>query len=157
MCTTRLWIVLIHKKPIDPIRRTGCSLSRTPILEPHSLRRRRAGRNVYMRPSDKQQGKNLLHFSFSFSFSSSYYYFLYMSCILLLLLFNDIFSSDSVLPDLAGKLTGTGFFFLPVKSETMHVYNNIYCASQCIILSYIRYTCSTCTAVDTGLCVRTVL
>lgn len=36
---------------------------------------------------------------------------------LLLLLFNDLYffflSFASVLPDLAGKLTGTGFFFLP--------------------------------------------
>lgn len=57
--------------------------------------------------------------------------------ILLLLLFNDIFSSSSVLPDLAGKLTGTGFFFLPIKWKTIHVgiSNNILYDAVRIILS----------------------
>jgi hypothetical protein len=75
---------------------------------------------MYVCLSDEQRKKNLLHFSFYFSYVIIFF-FIYIYILLLLLLFNDIFSSASVLPDLAGKLTGTGFFFLPIKWETIHV------------------------------------
>lgn len=86
---------------------------------------------MYVCPSDEQRKKTYYIFRFIFLM------LLLLFFILLLLLFNDIFSSSSVLPDLASKLTGTGFFFLPIKWKTIHVgiYNNIlYDAVRIILL-----------------------